>query len=81
MNKIIIAIELLKLARIIAKFIKSQKDAEKEIPGPNQGKEKLEYVLEKAQDFLTENEKQLTESMDVRVLSDLIFKNFTSQEV
>ena len=80
MNKIIIAIELLKLARIIAKFIKSQKDAERKINGEKRGKERLEYVLQQAQEFLSENEKELTESMDFKELSDLVFKNFTSQE-
>ena len=80
MNKIMIAIELLKLARIIAKFIKSQKEAEHEIEGVKQGSKRLDYVLREAQDFLTQNEKQLVESMDFKELSDLVFRNFTSQE-
>ena len=79
MNKIIIAIELLKLARIIAKFVKSQKEAEKNIKGSKLGTEKLEYVLEKAQDFLTDNEKELAHSAGFKELSDLAFKAITSK--
>ena len=80
MNKIILAIELVKLARIIAKFIKSQKKAEQEIQGYKLGEERLEYVLEKAQEFLTENEKVLAETAGFKELSNLAFKAFTSRE-
>ena len=80
MNKIVIAIQLLKLARILAKFIKSQRVAEEEIKGKDMGVKRLEYVLEKASDFLTENEKELAESAGFRELSELAFRAFTSRE-
>ena len=81
MSKIKIAIKLLKLGCVLAKFIKSQKEAEREIVGESKGVEKLGYVLEKAEEFLTDNEKELVSSIGFRELSELAFRAITSWEV
>ncbi|MCL1826472.1 MAG: hypothetical protein FWG20_00335 [Candidatus Cloacimonetes bacterium] len=81
MNRIVFAIQLLRLARILAKFVRSQKAAETEIKGENRGEQRLEYVLEKAEEFLAENEKDLAENIGFRELSELAFRTFTTREV